>query len=134
MNFFGFQSKLYVFGGSFSSGKTVYNDFHVFDLRTMSWKELNTSNEQQLFAPTIWASTTIVPSFRRTNPKCHSVYVIGGSDGGNQYHKKIMKIELEGGNKFWLPHFLRVTGFSHLISLNLCDDLIQMYHEKNIDY
>ena len=37
MSLFGFQDKLYLFGGSDQNGK-ILSDFHVFDLKTNSWK------------------------------------------------------------------------------------------------
>ena len=59
MSFFGFQDKLYLFGGRSSE---VLNDFHVFDLKTKSWIELGTNSESSILNPTRRASTTMVPS------------------------------------------------------------------------
>ncbi len=60
MSVFGFQDKLYLFGGY--SNKGALNDFHVFDLKTKSWRELVTNSESSILNPTSTASTTMVPS------------------------------------------------------------------------
>ncbi len=56
MSFFGFQDKLYLFGGI---GKdTEFNDLFVLDLQTNNWKGLDL--DTPIIEPTYYATTTMV--------------------------------------------------------------------------
>ena len=130
MSFFGFQDKLYLFGGE--DEDTCLNDFFVLDLKTNNWKELDL--DTHIIEPTSYATTTMVAT-SGTNFSCN-VYVIGGRKSYRDYHTKIMKFELKDEllRSFWLLHLLKTTGFTNLISRNMCEHLVLMYEGNNLDY
>ena len=63
-------------------------------MKTNSWREVDTTGEEQMFSPTFAASTTIVHATTGVDFKC-CVYVIGGWDDKYEMHKKVMEIEVE---------------------------------------
>ena len=129
MSFFGFQDKLYLFGGE--DEDTVLNDLFVLDLQTNNWKELDL--DTPIIEPTYDATTTMVAT-SGTNFSCN-VYVIGGLKSESDFHTKIMKFELEDEfRSFWLLHLLKTTGFTNWISRNMCEHLVLMYQGNNLDY
>ena len=128
MSFFGFQDKLYLFGGEYEG--TGLNDFFVLDLKTNNWKELDL--DTPIIEPTYYATTTMVAT-SGTNFSCN-VYVIGGQNADIDYHTKIMKFELKDFRSFWLLHLLKTTGFTNCISRNMCEHLVLMYQGNNLDY
>ena len=129
MSLFGFQDKLYLFGGY--DGDTSLNDLFVLDLQTNNWKELDL--DTHLIEPTYDATTTMVAT-SGTNFSCN-VYFIGGMKSDYSYHTKIMKFELKDElRSFWLLHLLKTTGFTNLISRNMCEHLVLMYQGNNLDY
>ena len=128
MSFFGFQDKLYLFGG-YDGDTGVLNDLFVLDLKTNDWEELDL--DTHLIEPTYDATTTMVAT-SGTNFSCN-VYVIGGKTDSD-HHTKIMKFELEDLRSFWLLHLLKTTGFTNLISRNMCEHLVLMYQGNNLDY
>ena len=130
MSVFGFQDKLYLYGGEYEY--TVLNHLFVLDLKTNNWKELDLGTH--LIEPTSYATTTMVAT-SGTNFSC-DVYVIGGQKSYSDYHTKIMKFELtdELLRSFWLLHLLKTTGFTNCISRNMCEHLVLMYQGNNLDY
>ena len=102
----------------------------VLDLQTNNWKELDL--DTHIIEPTSDATTTMVAT-SGTNFSCN-VYVIGGRKSYRDYHTKIMKFELEDFRSFWLLHLLKTTGFTNLISRNMCEHLVLMYQGNNLDY
>ena len=129
MSFFGFQDKLYLFGGE-DEDKWM-NDFFALDLKTNNWKQLDL--DTPIIEPTSDATTTMVAT-SETNFSCN-VYVIGGLKSYDDYHTKIMKFELKDElRSFWLLHLLKTTGFTNLISRNMCEHLVLMYQGNNLDY
>ena len=128
MSFFGFQDKLYLFGGE--DEDTCMSDLFVLDLQTNNWKELDL--DTPIIEPTYDATTTMVAT-SGTNFSCN-VYVIGGKKSHFHYHTKIMKFELKDFRSFWLLHLLKTTGFTNLISRNMCEHLVLMYQGNNLDY
>jgi hypothetical protein len=126
MSFFGFQEKLYLFGGKGDTG--VVNDLFVLDLKN-NWKELDLGT--YLIDPTYYATTTMVAT-SGTNFSCN-VYVIGGKRSYD-YHTKIMKFELKNFRSFWFLHLLKTTGVSNLIHYHMCLDLVLMYQGNNLYY
>ena len=129
MSVFGFQDKLYLYGGEYEY--TVLNHLFVLDLKTNNWKELDLGTH--LIEPTFRATTTMVATYG-TNFSCN-VYVIGGQKFDSDYHTKIMKFELKDElRSFWLLHLLKTTGFTNCISRNMCEHLVLMYEGNNLDY
>ena len=108
MSFFGFQDKLYLFGGE--GERTFLKDFFVLDLQTNNWKELDL--DTHIIEPTSYATTTMVAT-SGTNFSCN-VYVIGGKKSYRDYHMKIMKFELKDELR--------------------CEHLVLMYQGNNLDY
>jgi len=128
MSFFGFQDKLYLFGGE--DEDYLLNDLFVLDLKTNNWKELDL--DTHIIEPTSDATTTMVAT-SGTNFSCN-VYVIGGKTDSD-YHTKIMKFEMKDEfRSFWLLHLLKTTGFTNCISRNMCEHLVLMYEGNNLDY
>ena len=128
MSFFGFQDKLYLFGGK--GEDTFLKDLFVLDLQTNNWKELDL--DTPIIEPTYFATTTMVAT-SGTNFSCN-VYLIGG-ETDSDYHTKIMKFELKDElRSFWLLHLLKTTGFTNCISRNMCEHLVLMYQGNNLDY
>ena len=131
MNIFGFQKRLFVFGGRNSSG-TGFNEFRCLNLVTNSWEESRGYDYEQSknILNSIDASVTIVPC--ESPGKCN-VYIIGGkycniyyNDRFNVLEKGIVKFSVKDIFKwgFWLLHFLKATRFNRMMSINMHEDMV----------
>ena len=128
MSFYTLKKQVYVFGGCRWFNNEFFSDFHMFDLETRSWTELS-QNDEKLKERT-GQSTNVVFSSEWAFE--YRVYVIGGRSDKATLHNDIVKFSFEDWNlrALWVLHFLKVTGFYGIISINMHEDLVKMYQGR----